>query len=117
LPLPPLLLLLLLLLLCQVTHVVSQSDVVKLLWANKAVLSEALGQTVEQLELDDVSCGGQHYFDETGMRHVKDKHETRTSKDIRYGVGMQLPTYDPVPLKICKHLYICTKLQLVGYQA
>jgi hypothetical protein len=41
--------------LLQVTHVVSQSDVVKLLWANKAVLGEALAQTVEQLELDDVS--------------------------------------------------------------
>lgn len=39
----------------QVTHVVSQSDVVKLLWANKAVLEAALTQTVEQLELDDVS--------------------------------------------------------------
>ncbi|KAF8072382.1 CBSCBS2 [Scenedesmus sp. PABB004] len=35
-----------------VTHVVSQSDVVKLLWANKAVLGGALNQTVEQLELD-----------------------------------------------------------------
>ncbi|WIA28067.1 hypothetical protein OEZ86_010652 [Tetradesmus obliquus] len=39
----------------KVTHVVSQSDVVKLLWANKAVLGEALAQTVEQLELDDGS--------------------------------------------------------------
>jgi hypothetical protein len=39
----------------QVTHVVSQSDVVKLLWANKSVLGDALSQTVEQLELDDVS--------------------------------------------------------------
>lgn len=39
----------------QVTHVVSQSDVVKLLWANKAVLGDALSHTVEQLELDDVS--------------------------------------------------------------
>lgn len=39
----------------QVTHVVSQSDVVKLLWANKSVLDAALTQTVEQLELDDVS--------------------------------------------------------------
>jgi CBS domain-containing protein len=37
----------------KVTHVVSQSDVVKLLWANKAVLDAALTQTVEQLELDD----------------------------------------------------------------
>lgn len=41
-------------LLAQVTHVVSQSDVVKLLWANKSVLGAALTQTVEQLELDDV---------------------------------------------------------------
>lgn len=41
----------------QVTHVVSQSDVVKLLWANKAVLGDSLAQTVEQLELDDVSGG------------------------------------------------------------
>jgi hypothetical protein len=39
----------------QVTHVVSQSDVVKLLWANKQVLGGALSHTVEQLELDDVS--------------------------------------------------------------
>ena len=39
----------------QVTHVVSQSDVVKLLWANKAVLGDNLSRTVEQLELDDVS--------------------------------------------------------------
>lgn len=39
----------------QVTHVVSQSDVVKLLWANKQVLGDALSHTVEQLELDDVS--------------------------------------------------------------
>jgi hypothetical protein len=38
-----------------VTHVVSQSDVVKLLWANKSVLGDSLSQTVEQLELDDVS--------------------------------------------------------------
>jgi DNA-binding winged helix-turn-helix (wHTH) protein len=38
-----------------VTHVVSQSDVVKLLWANKSVLADSLTQTVEQLELDDVS--------------------------------------------------------------
>jgi CBS domain-containing protein len=37
----------------KVTHVVSQSDVVKLLWANKTVLGEALAQTVEKLELDD----------------------------------------------------------------
>lgn len=37
----------------KVTHVVSQSDVIKLLWANKAVLGEALNQTVEALELDD----------------------------------------------------------------
>lgn len=43
----------------QVTHVVSQSDVVKLLWANKAVLGEALAKTVEQLELDDVSGVGE----------------------------------------------------------
>jgi hypothetical protein len=35
--------------------VVSQSDVVKLLWANKSVLGDSLSQTVEQLELDDVS--------------------------------------------------------------
>ncbi len=34
---------------------VSQSDVVKLLWANKQVLGDALSRTVEQLELDDVS--------------------------------------------------------------
>ncbi|KAF6259138.1 hypothetical protein COO60DRAFT_1514679 [Scenedesmus sp. NREL 46B-D3] len=39
----------------KVTHVVSQSDVVKLLWANKSVLADALSQTVEQLELDDGS--------------------------------------------------------------
>jgi hypothetical protein len=40
----------------QVTHVVSQSDVIKLLWANKAVLgAEGLAATVSQLELDDVS--------------------------------------------------------------
>lgn len=37
----------------KVTHVVSQSDVVKLLWANKTVLGDAITQTVEQLELDD----------------------------------------------------------------
>lgn len=43
----------------QVTHVVSQSDVVKLLWANKAVLGEGLARTVADLELDDVSgCVG-----------------------------------------------------------
>jgi len=39
----------------KVTHVVSQSDVVKLLWANKQVLGDALSHTVEQLELDDGS--------------------------------------------------------------
>lgn len=45
--------------LLQVTHVVSQSDVVKLLWANKEVLGQALASTVQQLELDDVShCPG-----------------------------------------------------------
>jgi hypothetical protein len=35
--------------------VVSQSDVVKLLWANKAVLGDTLTKTVEELELDAVS--------------------------------------------------------------
>eukprot|EP00775_Hariotina_reticulata_P012845 gene12845-12972_t len=39
----------------KVTHVVSQSDVVKLLWANKAVLGDTLAKTVEELELDAVS--------------------------------------------------------------
>jgi hypothetical protein len=37
-----------------VTHVVSQSDVIKLLWANKTVLGAALAATVEALELDAV---------------------------------------------------------------
>lgn len=37
----------------QVTHVVSQSDVVKVLWTNKAVFGDALKLTVEQLEMDD----------------------------------------------------------------
>lgn len=35
------------------THVVSQSDVVKVLWTNKAVFGDALKLTVEQLEMDD----------------------------------------------------------------
>jgi hypothetical protein len=55
-----------------VTHVVSQSDVVKLLWANKTVLGEALAQTVEKLELDDVS----------GLRTQWGVHGAGLSRDL-----------------------------------
>ena len=37
----------------QVTHVVSQTDVVRVLYDNKAAFGAALGQTVEALEMDD----------------------------------------------------------------
>lgn len=40
----------------QVTHVVSQTDVVKTLLDNKAAFGAALQATVEQLELDDGAC-------------------------------------------------------------
>jgi CBS domain-containing protein len=36
-----------------VTHVVSQSDVIKLLWNNRAVFGPVLSSTVESLEMDD----------------------------------------------------------------
>ena len=42
----------------KVTHVVSQSDVVKLLWGNKTVLTDVLSASVEELELDAVSKSG-----------------------------------------------------------
>ncbi|KAI8468878.1 MAG: hypothetical protein J3K34DRAFT_394289 [Monoraphidium minutum] len=37
----------------KVTHVVSQSDVIKLLWNNRACFGASLASTVEQLEFDD----------------------------------------------------------------
>lgn len=40
----------------KVTHVVSQSDVIKLLWDNKAVFGATLKATVEDLEMDDGAC-------------------------------------------------------------
>lgn len=40
----------------KVTHVVSQSDVIKHLWANKKVFGATLSATVEQLEMDDGAC-------------------------------------------------------------
>lgn len=40
----------------QVTHVVSQTDVVKTLLDNKAAFGATLQATVEQLELDDGAC-------------------------------------------------------------
>jgi hypothetical protein len=42
----------------KVSHVVSQSDVVKLLWGNKGVMTDVLIATVGDLELDAVSVGG-----------------------------------------------------------
>jgi hypothetical protein len=42
----------------KVTHVVSQSDVVKLLWGNKTVLTDVLAASVEELELDAVRGPG-----------------------------------------------------------
>jgi hypothetical protein len=41
----------------KVSHVVSQSDVVKLLWGNKSVMTDVLIATVGELELDAVGGG------------------------------------------------------------
>lgn len=40
----------------KVTHVVSQSDVIKLLWNNRAVFGPVLSSTIEALEMDDGAC-------------------------------------------------------------
>lgn len=45
----------------KVTHVVSQSDVVKLLFSNKQVLEPAVSQTIESLALDVVRCSATCY--------------------------------------------------------
>jgi len=69
----------------QVTHVVSQSDVVKLLWANKAVLGEGLARTVSDLELDDVSGGGSYCFSEDTLDSyvLHSEHSSTEANQIR----------------------------------
>ncbi|GBF91217.1 hypothetical protein Rsub_04886 [Raphidocelis subcapitata] len=40
----------------KVTHVVSQTDVIKLLWQNRACFGPTLNATIEELEMDDGAC-------------------------------------------------------------
>jgi hypothetical protein len=42
----------------QVTHVVSQGDIIKLMWQNRACFGPTLSATIEQLELDAGGRGG-----------------------------------------------------------